>query len=63
MLVLSRMLGQEIVIAGNIRVKVVAIQGNRVKLGTIAPDDVSVDRGEVDHQKRARNATDDGKEK
>ena len=34
MLVLSRRIGEEIVIADNIRVKVVAVHGNRVRLGT-----------------------------
>lgn len=47
MLVLSRKLGEEVVIAGNIRVKVVGIQGNRVKLGIVAPQDVTVHREEI----------------
>jgi carbon storage regulator len=47
MLVLSRKLGEEIIIAGNIRVKVVGIQGNRVKLGVVAPEEVAVHREEV----------------
>lgn len=47
MLVLSRKLGEEVVIAGNIRVKVVGIQGNRVKLGIVAPQDVTVHRDEI----------------
>jgi len=47
MLVLSRRLGEEIVIAGHIRVKVVAVQGNRVKLGVVAPEEVTVHREEV----------------
>jgi carbon storage regulator len=51
MLVLTRRLGEEIVIAGNIRVSVVAIQGDRVRLGIIAPDSVTVDRQEI-HERR-----------
>ena len=47
MLVLSRKLGEEIVIAGSIRVKVVGIQGNRVKLGVDAPEEVTVHRQEI----------------
>ena len=47
MLVLSRKIGEEIVIAGNIRVKVVGIQGNRVKLGVVAPEEVTVHREEI----------------
>jgi len=41
------MLGEEIFIANNIRVKIVAIKGGRVKLGIIAPDDVEVYRQEI----------------
>jgi carbon storage regulator len=51
MLVLSRRLGEEIIIAGHIRVKLVAVQGNRVKLGIVAPDDVTVHREEIHRQR------------
>jgi carbon storage regulator len=47
MLVLSRKLGEEIVIDGSIRVKVVGIHGNRVKLGVVAPDSVAIHRQEI----------------
>ena len=47
MLVLSRRLGEEIVIDGNIRVTVVAVKGDRVRLGIAAPPSVPVDRQEV----------------
>jgi carbon storage regulator len=57
MLVLSRKIGEEIVIANNIRVKVVAVQGNRVKLGVIAPDDVTVHREEIYRQRMEFTAT------
>jgi carbon storage regulator len=50
MLVLTRHEGEAIVIAGSIRVTVVAIDGNRVRIGIEAPDDVSVNREEI--QKR-----------
>lgn len=55
MLVLTRRLGEAIVIDGCIRVQVVAIQGDKVRLGIAAPDDVRVDRLEV-HQRRAQFA-------
>jgi len=51
MLVLSRKIGEEIVIAGHIRVKVVAVQGNRVRLGIVAPEDVTVHREEIHRQR------------
>ena len=47
MLVLTRQVGQEIVIDGNIRVTVTAVNGNRVRIGIIAPPEVRVDRAEV----------------
>jgi carbon storage regulator len=45
MLVLSHKLGQEIVIDGCIRMRVVEIEGNRVRLGIEAPADIRY-RGE-----------------
>jgi carbon storage regulator len=47
MLVLSRKIGEEIIIADRIRVKVVGIQGNRVKIGIVAPEDVAIHRQEI----------------
>lgn len=47
MLVLSRRLQEDLIIAGRIVVKVVAVEGNRVKLGVVAPDSVSVVRREL----------------
>lgn len=47
MLVLSRRLEEEIVIAGRIRMKVLEIKGNRVRLGITAPPEVPVHRSEA----------------
>ena len=57
MLVLTRRLGEEIVIAGNIQVQVVAIQGDRVRLGITAPDSICIDRREI-HERRAHFTSD-----
>ena len=57
MLVLSRKIGERIVIDDHIQVTVVGIQGDKVRLGVTAPPDVRVDRQEV-HQRRAEFATD-----
>ena len=47
MLVLSRRIGEEIVIAGDIRVTVLAVNGQRVRLGITAPLAVPVIRQEL----------------
>jgi carbon storage regulator len=50
MLVLTRKSGQEIVIDGGIRVTIIAVNGDRVRVGVTAPPEVRVDREEV-HQR------------
>lgn len=47
MLVLTRRIGEEIVIAGDIRVMVVAANGQKVRLGITAPPSVPVARLEL----------------
>ena len=47
MLVLSRKLNQEIRIGENIVVRVIAIKGNQVRLGIVAPTEVPVLREEI----------------
>jgi len=47
MLVLSRKVGDKLVIDGNITVEVVKIQGNRISLGIVAPSSVKILRGEL----------------
>jgi len=51
MLVLSRKVGEKLVIDGNITVEVVRIQGNRITLGVTAPSDVKILRSELSHPK------------
>jgi carbon storage regulator len=51
MLVLSRRVGEEIIINDSIRVTIVAVKGDRVRIGIEAPRDVTVDRAEV-HARR-----------
>lgn len=50
MLVLSRKLGEAIVIDGNITVSILAVDGGRVKLGVAAPAEIPVHRQEVGGQ-------------
>jgi len=47
MLVLSRKLGETVVVGGNIRVTVVGVRGTTVRLGVEAPKDVEVLREEL----------------
>lgn len=56
MLVLSRRPGEEIVINDTIRLTIVAVRGERVRIGVAAPPSVAVNRKEV-HDRRAEWAT------
>jgi carbon storage regulator len=47
MLVLTRKIGEEIIIGGTIRVKVADIRGSRVRLAIEAPRELSVQRQEI----------------
>lgn len=47
MLVLTRQPGESILIGGGIVVKVIAIDGGRVRLGIDAPEDVKILREEL----------------
>ena len=53
MLVLTRKLNQEIVIGDDIRITVVSVGGDQVKLGITAPRSVPVHRLEVYQERRA----------
>jgi carbon storage regulator len=54
MLVLSRRLGEQIVIGGEIRIQVVAIQGSKVRIGITAPPGIRVDREEISRRLQQR---------
>ena len=47
MLVLSRKVGEDLMIGDNIRVTVVKINGKSIRLGIEAPNDVNIRRGEL----------------
>ena len=56
MLVLTRRVGESIVIANDVRITVVALGNGRVKIGIEAPSGVSVDRSEIHERKLAEAA-------
>ena len=47
MLILSRNCGKTIIIGDDITITVVGIKGSQVRLGIMAPEDVSVHREEI----------------
>jgi carbon storage regulator len=51
-LVLSRQASEAIRVGNDVQVIVLAIKGKEVRLGIIAPSDVTVDREEVAERKR-----------
>ncbi len=63
MLVLSRKIGQRIILGADIEITVVQIQRKRVRFGVTAPRDVPVDRFELrtairkDHPKSATHSS------
>ncbi len=52
MLVLTRRIDEQIIIDGDIRVTVLSVQGDKVRLGIAAPPSVRIDRQEV-HLRRS----------
>jgi carbon storage regulator len=53
MLVLSRKVGEEVIIDGAIRVCIVRVRGNRVRLGIQAPENVCIRRQNAGSSDRA----------
>lgn len=54
MLILTRRIGERVLIGPDIWVEVLGIKGNQVRLGLSAPDNVSIDREEVRDRKVAQ---------
>ena len=47
MLVLTRKVGEKVIIDGGIEVIVTKVEGNKVRIGISAPPDVRIDRAEL----------------
>ena len=56
MLILTRRVGETLIIGDNIRVTILGVKGNQVRIGTEAPKDMPVDREEIAIRKRRNNA-------
>ena len=56
MLILTRRIGETLIIRDNIRVTVLDVSGNQVRLGVTAPREVPVHREEVAERIRAEAA-------
>lgn len=56
MLALTRKKGSSIMIGGDIEITVLGIQGEQVKLGIVAPKNISVHRKEIFEQIQKENA-------
>lgn len=55
MLVMTRKIGEEVVIGDDIRIMVTNVSGQSVRLSVSAPREIPVHRGEI-HEKIARQA-------
>ena len=62
MLVLTRRDGESLIIGDNIKITVLAQQGNQVKIGILAPRDVTVHREEIYRKILNTKVVDDRKE-
>jgi len=60
MLILTRRVGEALMIGDNVTVTVLGIKGNQVRIGVLAPKDVGVHREEIyeriRHEKEAEGA-------
>lgn len=63
MLILTRKIGESLLIGDNIEITVLNVRGNQVKIGVKAPQDVAVHREEIYHRiKQAQSQFDESKE-
>ena len=56
MLILTRRPDETVVIGNDIRVRVMAVKGNQVRIGIEAPKNIEVDREEIHERKQQERA-------
>ncbi len=61
-LILTRRIGESLIIGDSITVRVLAVKGNQVRLGVDAPREVSVHREEIAERIRAESSGDDSQD-
>ena len=59
MLILTRRVGETLIIGVNVTITVLGVKGNQVRIGVNAPKDVTVHREEI-YQRIQREHDDDG---
>ncbi|MEQ5753403.1 carbon storage regulator CsrA [Providencia rettgeri] len=47
MLILTRRVSEEVMIGDDVKIKILGVKGNQVRIGVAAPEDVSVHREEI----------------
>ena len=55
MLILTRRIGETLIINDDVEVHILGVKGNQVRIGIDAPDDVSVHREEIYKRIQAEN--------
>ena len=58
MLILSRRVGECLIIDQDVKVHVLGVSGNQIRIGIEAPKEVTVHRDEVNKRKKNANASD-----
>jgi len=61
MLILTRRLGESLIVGNNVELTVLGVKGNQVRIGVNAPKDVSVHRKEIYLRIEAENAENSAK--